>query len=262
LQVQDLMNRNHPSIYPDELATKARAILRDFRLRVLPVVDEHKQLLGMVSRKDVMAISSSVSTIRVQGIMSNVGFVAASAMDGFEAVRKMMRLDEWYAPVVKSPQDTTYIGMLGLEHIIKTLYDRKVAKLSTPLSEVMSTERLLVCSPDDEISNVWQMMKQRSFAACPVLRKGKPVGVISQQNLLDSGAVFPEFEGEKGRFKTPSTISKIMKTPVLSLKPNDTIKDAAKLMLERDIGRIPIVDNKGQLVGIVDREDVLRALVE
>jgi len=261
LRVQDVMNRNHPSIYADELATKARAILRDYRLRVLPVVDEHKRLLGTISRNDAMTVSSSVSPVRVKGIMSTVRFAPALDTDAIQAVREMMRLDEWYAPVVKSPQDNTYMGMLGLEHVMKAFYDKKVARLSTPLSEIMSTKHLLVCSPDDEADNVWQMMKQHSFASCPVVTKGRLVGIVTQQNLLESGAIFPAFEAKKGRFKSPTTIFTIMKTPVISLKPNKTVEGAINFMLEKNIGRVPIVDDKGMLIGIVDREDVLRALI-
>jgi len=126
----------------------------------------------------------------------------------------------------------------------------------------MSTEQLFVCSPDDEADNIWHRMKERSFAACPVVAKGKTVGIVTQQNLIESGAVFPAFEAKKGRFRAPSTILTIMKTPAWSLKPNNTIEDAAKLMLEKDIGRIPIIDDKGKLVGIVDREDVVKALMK
>jgi len=262
LRVQEVMNRNHPTTYPDELATKARAVLRDLGLRILPVVDERKRLLGMLSRNDVMIISSSVSPMRVRGIMSKVRFAATVDMDATQAVREMMRLDEWYAPVIKTPQNNLYMGMLGFEHVIKAFYEKKVTRLSTPLSRVMSTKQLFVCSPDDEADNVWQIMKQRSFAACPVVVKGKPLGMVTQHNLLESGATFPAFEAKKGRFKSPSTISTIMKTPVVSLKPNNTVGDAAKLMLEKNLGRIPIVDDKGLLVGIVDREDVLRALIK
>lgn len=262
MRVQDLMNRKHPSIYSDELATKARALLRNFGLRVLPVIDERKRLLGVISRNDVMSISSSVSPVLVKGIMSNVRFAATLDMDAIQALRKMIHLDEWYAPVVKSSQDNTYLGILGFEHAIKAFLDRKVARLSTPLSEVMSTKQILLCSPDDEADDIWQRMKKRSFSACPVVVKGKPVGMVSQQNLLESGAIFPAFEAQKGRFKKPASISTIMKTPVVVLRPSSTVGDASKLMLERNIGRVPVIDDRGLLIGIVDREDVLRALIK
>jgi len=262
LRVQDVMNRNHPYIYLDELATKARAVLRDFKLRILPVVGENKQLLGVVSRNEVMTVSSSVSTMRVKGIMSPVRFAPTLDADAVQAARQMIRLDEWYVPVVASQQDNSYRGVLGLEHLIKAFQQRKVAGLKTKLSDVMSVEQLLICSPDDEADNVWHRMKEHSFAACPVVSKGKTVGIVTQQNLLESGAMFPTFEAKKGRFKSPSTISMVMKTPAVSLKPDDTIGDAVRLMLKKDIGHLPIVDNKSRLVGIVDREDVLKALIK
>ena len=261
MRVQDIMNRNHPSIYPDELVTKARAVLRRFKLRILPVVDDDKHILGIISRKDVMTISSSVSTMRVKGVMSAARFAATLDMAAITAVREMMRLDEWYAPVVKSQRDNSYVGVLGLEHVTQAFINRKNPLLETPLSEIMSTEQLLTCSPDDEADNVWLKMKERSFAACPVVSKGKAIGIVTQLNLLESGAMFPAFESKKGKFKAPSTIFTIMKTPLLSLQPDNTVGDAARLMQEKDIGRIPIVDKKGRLVGIVDREDIVKTLI-
>jgi len=261
LRVQDVMDRNHPFMYADELATKARAILRERRLRVLPVLDENKRLVGTISRSEVMSITSSVSAIRVKGIMSTHPHAATPDMDVVQTLREMISMDEWYIPVVKSTQDLSYVGMLGLEHFILKALERNVARLSTPLSAIMSTT-LFTCSPSDETDNIWQRMKERSFAACPVIEKGKPVGIVTQQNLLESGALLPGFETQRGRFKKPTKISFIMKTPVVSLKPTDTVRDAALLMLEKNIGRVPVVDQKGVLVGIVDREDVVKALIK
>jgi len=261
LRVQDLMDQNYPFIYVDELATKARALLRERKLRVLPVIDQNKRLVGVISRNDVMSITSSVSVIRVKGIMSAHPYVATPDMDIVQTLREMIRLDEWYVPVAKSSQDLSYVGMFGLEHFILKALERDVARLSTSLLTVMSTQ-LYTCSPNDATDNVWQQMKDRSFAACPVVEKGKPVGIVTQQNMLESGGLLPRFEAHKGRFKSPTKISSVMKTPVVSLRPTDTIRDAAVLMLEKNIGRVPIVDQKGKLVGIVDREDIVKTLIK
>jgi CBS domain-containing protein len=255
------MDRNYPFIYADELATKARAVFRERGFRVLPVLDGNKRLVGMLSRSNLMSITSSVSAIRVKGIMSSLPYIATPDADIVKTLREMIHLDEWYVPVVKSTQDLSYIGVLGLEHFILKALERDVARLSTPLSAVMSTQ-LFTCSPSDETDNVWRMMKKRSFSACPVVEKGKPVGIVTQQNLLESGALLPGFEAKKGRFKTPTKISSVMKTPVLSLKTTDTVRDAAVLMLDKNIGRVPIVDDRGMLVGIVDREDVVKTLIK
>ncbi len=254
------MNRKYPSLYSDELATKARAILRNRELRVLPVVDKHKHFIGMISRSDIMAITSSVSPIRAKGIMSMPRFIAAEEMDVIQVAREMIRSDEWYAPVVKSSQDYTYLGMLGLENLIDLFLKKGFAKLAKPLSEIMSTEPV-TCSPDDDVDNVWRLMQEHSFAGLPVVKKGKLVGIVTQKNLLDSRVVFPMFEAKKGRFKAPSKISSVMRTSVISLKPASLVKEAAKLMLEKNIGRVPIIDGKGKLIGVVDREDIVKALL-
>jgi len=255
------MDRNYPSIYADDLATKARAVLRERELRILPVTNEHKRLVGVISRNDIMNIPSSVSPIRVNGIMATHPYSIDPDMESVQAMREMVRRDGWYVPVVKSPQDLSYIGMLGLENFILKSLERNVARLSTPLSNIMST-KVLTCSPNDEIDNVWQSMKEHSFAACPVVAKGKAVGIVTQQNLLESGAVFPRFEAKKGRFKAPTKISFVMKTPAVSLKPTNTLKEAAEIMLERNIGRVLVVDDKGKLIGIVDREDIVKTLIK
>ncbi len=258
--VRDLTDRKYPFLYSDDLVTKARGIMRDRGLRTLPVLDENKRLLGVVSRMDVMTITSSISPIRVGGVMSSPRFVATTDMDALGALKEMIRLDEWYVPVTISSHDPTYTGMFGSEAFIRSSLEKDLANLSKPLSEIMSN-KLLTCSPEDEVDNVWRLMRERSFAGLPVVKKGKLIGIVTQKDLLDTRAVFPSFEAKKGRFKAPSKISSVMKTSVASLKPTATVKEAADLMLRKNIGRVPIVDEKGKLIGMVDREDITKALL-
>jgi len=260
LLVKDLMDRKYPFLYADDLGTKARAVMRDRGLRVLPIVDEHKRLLGVVSRTNIMTITSSVSTIRVKGIMSSPKFTATMEMDAYATLKEMIRLDEWYIPVTVSSHNSTYAGVLGLEAFIHLSLEKDLTSFSKPLSEIMSTQPF-ACSPEDEVDNIWRLMQERFFAGLPVVKKGKLIGMVTQKDLLDTGTVFPGFEARKGRFRVSPKILSIMKTSVVSLKPTATVKEAAELMLKKNIGRVPIVDEKGTLIGIVDREDVTRALL-
>jgi CBS domain-containing protein len=255
------MDKRHPFIYDDELATKARATIRDFALRILPAVDENKKLLGIVSRGNVMAISSSVSLIRVKGIMTKLKHMATVEDDAASTVKKMIQLDEWYMPVANSPQDRTYRGVLGLESFIEVSLKTNPNKLSKPVSEVMS-KNVIACSPDDEVDNIWRLMQSQSLAGLPVVRKDKLIGIITQKDLLESGADLPTFESKKGRFRSSSKISSIMKTTVITVKASAKIREAAELMISKNIGRIPVKDDKGRLIGIVDREDVAKLLVK
>lgn len=259
--VKEIIDKKHPFIYEDELATKARATIRNFALRILPVTNENVKLLGIISRGDVMVISSSISPIRVKGIMRYPKYTATMEEDTFSAVRGMIRQDEWYAPVVNSAKDKTYKGILGLENFIDAILKMSPEKLSKATGEIMS-KNVVTCSPEDEIDNIWRLMQTKAFTGLPVVKKDTLVGIITQKDLLESGALLPTFESKKGRFRAPTKISSIMKKQVIAVKSKIKVIRVAKIMISKDIGRVPIIDEKSRLIGIVDREDVARLLVK
>ncbi|MBS7616542.1 CBS domain-containing protein [Candidatus Bathyarchaeota archaeon] len=260
--VKEITNEKHPFIYEDELATKARAVIRDFSLRILPVVNREGKLLGIVSRGSVMTISSSVSPIKVKGIMSNPKHTATLEDDAFQTVKEMIRIDEWCIPVVNSKTEKQLKGVLGLENFIENVIKTSPEKLTKQVSEIMS-KKVLSCSLEDEVDNVWRLMQNKSLAGLPVVdAKNRLVGIVTQRDFLESGALMPTFESHKGRHRASTKISAIMKTNVIAVQPSIKAIRVAKIMVSKDIGRIPVVDEDGKLIGIVDREDITRLIAK
>ena len=260
MRVKEIMDPKHPSIYDDDLATKARALIRDLDLRILPVVDKNKLLLGKVSRRDVMTISSSVSPMKVKGIMTPAKHVATVEDETTAAFRAMIKVDVWYAPVVASAQDNMYRGVVGLESFIEELIKTSPERFLKDVSEIM-TKDVVTCSPDDEVDNIWRLMQETRFAGLPVVKDGKLVGMVTMKDLLGSGTMLPTFESGKGRFRDPPKISSVMKTNVVAVEPSTKVIRVAKVMVNKDFGRVPVRDKNGKLLGIVDREDVARLVV-
>lgn len=261
MRVKEILNEKHPFIYDDEHATKARALIRDFSLRILPVTTRERKLLGIVSRGAVMHISSSVSPIKVKGVMTTPRHVATMEDDAFQTVRAMLRVDEWCAPVVNNRTENLLKGVLGLENFIENIIKTSPEKLAKPVLEIMSTN-LLTCSPDAEVDDVWRLMQDKSIAGLPVVAKNKLVGIVTQKDLLESGTLMPTFESHKGRFKASTKISVVMKTNIIAVQPSVKAIRVAKVMVSKDIGRVPVVDEEGRLIGIVDREDIARLIIK
>ena len=251
------MDAKFPSIYQDDLATKARALIRDLGLRLLPVIDTNKNLVGKVSRRDVMAISSSVSPIKVKGLMTPAKHVATVDDDAAGTFRAMLRVDVWYAPVVTSDKDKAYRGVVGLDSFIKEIVENNPDRLVKDVSEIM-TKKVVTCSCDDEVDDIWRLMRETRFAGLPVVKNGKPVGIVTIKDLLESGSTLPAFESGKGRFRDSSKISSVMKTNLVVVEPSTKVVKVARVMVSKDIGRVLVVGKDGKLVGIVDREDVAR----
>lgn len=261
LRVGEIANLKHPHIYEDELATKARALIRDFSLRILPVTNTEKKLLGVVSRSSVMTISSSVSPIKVKGIMTTPKYTATMEDEAYQTVREMIRLDEWCIPIVKTPTENLLNGVLSLENFIENIIRTSPEKLAKPVSEIMSTN-LLTCTPEDEVDNVWRLMQNKALAGLPVVAKDKLVGIVTQMDLLKSGALMPTFESHKGRYRSSTKISAVMKTNVIAVQPSIRAIRVAKIMVSKDIGRVPVINEDGKLIGIVDREDIAKLIVK
>jgi CBS domain-containing protein len=260
LLVKDIATANYPALYEDELVTKARAILRQQGLGILPVIDQEKRLLGVISRRAIMTISSSKSAIRVKGIMNEPDIILTKDTEMSQAAHEMLRLDAWYAPVINSAQNNVYAGVLGLENFLNVFLKAKSSKLMKPVYEIM-TRDAATCTPDDEIDNVWRQMQEKCLHALLVMKEKKLVGIVTEKDLLESGAVFPAFESKKGRFKSPAKVFSVMHMPVTTLKEATSLRETARLMLEKNFGRLPIVDEKGTLLGIVDRKDVVKGLL-
>jgi CBS domain-containing protein len=254
------MDPKHPITHASDPATKARALVRDFNLRILPVVDDNDSLQGIVSRHNLMTISSSVSPIQLKGIMTEPRYVASVENDAYSTVKQMIRLDEWCVPVVNSAQDKTYRGLLGLDDFVEAVIKTSPEKLAKPVSMIMSTN-VICCSTDDEVDQVWRLMQEHSFSGVPIVKKDKLVGMVTHKDLLESGKFLPGFESKKGRFRASPKVSMVMKENVVAVMSAVKIIGVAKAMISKDIGHVPVTDEKGKLVGIVDHEEVVRLIV-
>lgn len=90
------------------------------------------------------------------------------------------------------------------------------------------------------------------------------VGMVTRGNIIKSGYARIEREDEKASRKT-SLVEKVMRTPAITTAPETELQEAARIFVEKRIGRLPVVkkNKKGdeELVGIVDRSDILEAYI-
>jgi CBS domain-containing protein len=56
------------------------------------------------------------------------------------------------------------------------------------------------------------------------------------------------------------TVGEVMSSEPISISPDKPLKEAAQIMHEREVRRLPIVDNAGQVIGILTRGDIVRAM--
>lgn len=99
------------------------------------------------------------------------------------------------------------------------------------------------------------------FSGYPVVKAGRPVGIVTRRNIINAGYARIEKEDEHGTKATMSPpVEKVMSTPIYTISPQATLKEAIQVFLKLDIGRISVVSD-GKLVGIIDRNDIIKVFI-
>lgn len=242
------------SVGEDEFATAARKLFREYGYRSFPVVDREGRLTGVITRGDILNITSSRSNIRVKGIMSTPPLYTTPEEDVFSVAKTMVEGALGRMPVVKTRTDMTLTGVVSAHDIIKRFIQIRPKRES--VEEIM-TRNVKTCSYKDEITKVWDKMLETGFSGFPVVKNGSLIGMITRMDVICSGHARISREDDKGKVKSPPIVEKVMKTPVITVHPSSSVLEAGRIVVKNNIGRLPVLDGE-ELVGIVDREDLIR----
>lgn len=137
--------------------------------------------------------------------------------------------------------------------------------MSTTVRDVMTT-RVIAVRKDASFKEMAAMLRSSRISAFPVVDDARRViGVVSEADLLVKEAVqadgvsmlaalrhWREDEKEAG-----VTAGDLMTTPALTIGPDAAVAEAARLMYDHRVKRLPVVTGAGLLVGIISRVDVL-----
>jgi CBS domain-containing membrane protein len=130
------------------------------------------------------------------------------------------------------------------------------------VQDVMSQNPVTV-SPETNVADVWDLMREHSIRHIPVLDRGALVGMLSDRDLAHFDmARLLNLEGADALRRALATpVAKVMSTDVVDVTPDAELGDVIDLLVENRIGAVPVVRPESQeLVGIVSYIDVLEAI--
>lgn len=130
------------------------------------------------------------------------------------------------------------------------------------VKEWMSRDPVTI-SDETSMMKAILLMKQHRFRRLPVLHQGKLVGIVSDRDLKEaspSKATTLDVH-ELYYLLAELQVKEIMTRNPLTVSLEDTVERAAQLMLEHTISGLPVVDEKGDVAGILTQSDVFRAFM-
>jgi acetoin utilization protein AcuB len=126
------------------------------------------------------------------------------------------------------------------------------------------TTDLVTVEEDTPMMKASIIMKEKNIRSLPILnKKGKLVGIVSDRDLRDaspSKATSLDVH-ELNYLISTIKIEELMTRNVVVVKPDETVEFAAILMLENKISSLPVINDKGSLIGIITQTDIFRVLI-
>ena len=138
--------------------------------------------------------------------------------------------------------------------------------MKSSVRDVMTTRAVAVKKTASFKEMIVRMRKARVSALPVVDDAGRVVGVVSEADLLNKVADLAAGPGPLAsvlRFRDHEkaagvTAAQLMTSPPVTVGPDTPLAEAARLMRDRRVKRLPVISASGHLIGILSRADVLR----
>lgn len=149
--------------------------------------------------------------------------------------------------------------------------------MAKTVADVMTRDPV-TASPEMSLTDVVRILAERHISGLPVVDPtGKLVGVISETDLMwkETGVNPPAYimlldsviylenpsRYERDLHKAlGQTVAEVMSQDLVTITPEKSVREAAQLMHDRSIHRLPVLDTTGHVVGILTRGDIIRTM--
>ena len=113
--------------------------------------------------------------------------------------------------------------------------------------EIMASN-VKTAAPETSLREVAAMMRDGDMGAVPVVENGSLVGIVTDRDIVVRSIA-------EGR-DASSAVGEAMTSEIYSVKPDDFVFEAVRLMGDKQVRRVPVVDDSGKLAGIISMADV------
>src|SRR5690242_13623891 len=113
---------------------------------------------------------------------------------------------------------------------------------------------LFSIEPEDPVLEAIRMMADRHVGALLVMRAGELAGIVSERDYARKVVLL-------GRSSAETPVWQIMSSPVVTVTLDSSIQDCMRLMTERRIRHLPVVE-QGRVIGMISIGDLVKAVIE
>ncbi len=127
------------------------------------------------------------------------------------------------------------------------------------IKDIMSSP-VYVVSPDETVARARNLMLRHKIGRLVIIHDNKPIGIVTKKDISRRlNQAEPQW---RRRPIDHIPIRKVMTESLITIFPDATPRQLAELMIENNIGGLPVVNNKSEVIGIVTKWDLIRYFSE
>ena len=247
MKVKEIMS-TPVTIDKSERITHALDIMEKHDLRRLLVTNDGK-LGGTITMRQIARV---LGTRQRLGMPATSLHVASATSDSVVKVDPDMKVDD----AVFLLQKTSVLVALKEEEILGWVRPKdmlKALRMTGLAADAMRTP--LTATPSDRLIHVRRVMLDRDVGRLPVMENGKLVGIVSERDVAKSLRAFRDLvQGGQQESRVKNLlVSDVMSRGVKSIYVDTPLEEARKMMLEEDLGGMPVLNQNNELVGMLTR---------
>lgn len=129
------------------------------------------------------------------------------------------------------------------------------------VAEIMTTQ-VVTASMDDTLGGIRRVLALNHCHHIPIVEDNRLVGIVSDRDVLRD--LSPYADTESADSHALNTLKKkahqIMTRRVITISPEDSVEEAAAIMLEKKFSCLPVMERSGAVVGIVTKTDIMKSV--
>ena len=130
------------------------------------------------------------------------------------------------------------------EKALKTLSDDFLIggsmQTDIPVKEVMTRE-VCTAGKDETLLDASRKMLEFGVGSVIIVEDGKPIGIVTERDIIEKVV-------SKNKIPSKVKLKDIMSTPLITIKPTASLRNAADIMRKKGIRRLPVIDDNGILL--------------
>jgi len=258
-KVKDVFSTKFKTIRKDDTLSAGLSSLKEESTPALVVFDSKGKYAGEIAHRWIVRSRYDPATTKVETLMRPAPTV--SPEDSLSKTARLMLTSGINQLPVFS--EGKLIGIVTDSAVIQGAVAEKWG--NTKLENVM-TKKPFAVEEDESVGAVLSLFREQGISHAPVVKEGRLVGIVSVKDIITSifqpreRQTVGEIVGEKGQVLS-IPVKGIMTKPVITVLPENTLKDAVEKMRKFKISSL-IVVTKGRPAGILTKRDILEPLAE